>query len=336
MPWFVCQTCGDTIKKVRVLFGNSPPPPTGRRPTWPKNPHSLVPSPPPTQLKQQPKLQAHGYSCSAGAGYDCVDCGRHFDAVSVKVRGRERKRERESGHPHFSIPSHPHPLNHHSHSPSQNTTHQSHNSCVTEHDKYAKGATKPGGFAAKGFYGDGEGAGGGGAGPPTTPADAPPPVGLEFLATRPPWACSACGVTCTSRETLLGHAAGVKHRRRANAAAKAAAGGGGGQEEKETAQPAEQAAAPPAPPATPAPPTKAPATAKSKPPKWKKLGVAALAAAPKRRLKVAALTAAVLAAAGLDAGDASSASAALAAWSGSSKFVVAKGRVSLAAGGDGA
>ena len=40
----------------------------------------------PTTTHTQPKLQAHSYSCSAAAGYDCVDCGRHFDSVSVKVR----------------------------------------------------------------------------------------------------------------------------------------------------------------------------------------------------------------------------------------------------------
>lgn len=30
----------------------------------------------------------------------------------------------------------------------------------------------------------------------------------------PPWTCSVCRVTCTSQETLLGHAAGAKHKRR--------------------------------------------------------------------------------------------------------------------------
>ncbi len=76
---------------------------------------------------------------------------------------------------------------------------------MTEHDKYAKGATKPGGFAAQGFYGSTENA----------KAEAPAgPSGLEFLATRPPWKCSVCNVTCTSSETLMGHAAGAKHKRR--------------------------------------------------------------------------------------------------------------------------
>ena len=76
---------------------------------------------------------------------------------------------------------------------------------MTEHDKYAKGATKPGGFAAQGFYGSSESA----------KAEAPAgPSGLEFLATRPPWKCSVCNVACTSNETLMGHAAGAKHKRR--------------------------------------------------------------------------------------------------------------------------
>lgn len=82
---------------------------------------------------------------------------------------------------------------------------QEHTTCVTEHDKYAKGATKPGGFAAQGFYGSGE----------APKAEVPAgPSGLEFLATRAPWSCSVCNVTCTSSETLMGHAAGAKHKRR--------------------------------------------------------------------------------------------------------------------------
>lgn len=82
---------------------------------------------------------------------------------------------------------------------------QEHTTCVTEHDKYAKGATKPGGFAAQGFYGSSENV------KPEAPAG---PSGLEFLATRFPWKCSVCNVTCTSSETLMGHAAGAKHKRR--------------------------------------------------------------------------------------------------------------------------
>ena len=79
-----------------------------------------------------------------------------------------------------------------------------HTTCVTEHEKYAKGATKPGGYAAQGFHADG----------PAKPAREAEATGLEFLATRPPWKCTVCKVTCTSRETLEGHASGVKHRRR--------------------------------------------------------------------------------------------------------------------------
>ena len=76
---------------------------------------------------------------------------------------------------------------------------------MTEHDKYAKGATKPGGFAASGFYGGSKAAAENG------PAAA---AGLEFLSTRAPWKCKICNIVCTSQETLLGHAAGVKHKRR--------------------------------------------------------------------------------------------------------------------------
>lgn len=83
---------------------------------------------------------------------------------------------------------------------------------MTEVDKYAKGATKPGGYAAQGYYKDGSGA--------TVAviaqaaASTADPADTAFLSTRPPWTCSVCKVTCTSQDTLLGHAAGVKHRRR--------------------------------------------------------------------------------------------------------------------------
>ena len=85
---------------------------------------------------------------------------------------------------------------------------QEHTTCVTEHDKYAKGATKPGGYAASGFYGS-EG--------PVKASDASAAAGLEFLSTRPPWKCTICNVSCTSQETLLGHASGAKHKRRVSA-----------------------------------------------------------------------------------------------------------------------
>jgi cell growth-regulating nucleolar protein len=42
-------------------------------------------------------------------------------------------------------------------------------------------------------------------------------IGLQFLSERPPWKCSCCNVNCTSRDTLLGHASGVKHKRRVSA-----------------------------------------------------------------------------------------------------------------------
>ena len=104
--------------------------------------------------------------------------------------------------------------------PFDQTTVHGHTSCVTEHEKYAQGATKPGGFASQGFYGDGtaqqNGGGGGGDGGAE---------GLEFLSTRAPWKCSICNVACTSSETLMGHAAGAKHKRRAKAAIAARNGG---------------------------------------------------------------------------------------------------------------
>ncbi len=62
---------------------------------------------------------------------------------------------------------------------------QTHNACVTEHEKYAKGATKPGGHAANGFFSTHAAGGAADAGRPADNAI----VGAEFLSTRPPWKC---------------------------------------------------------------------------------------------------------------------------------------------------
>lgn len=102
------------------------------------------------------------------SSFTCIDCSRQFDCSSV----------------------------------------HGHTQCVTEHDKYAKGATKPGGFAEKGYY-DGGRAGNGEASKDV--------VGAEFLSTSAPWVCQVCNVTCTSRQTLEGHATGAKHVRRVKA-----------------------------------------------------------------------------------------------------------------------
>uniref|UniRef100_A0A7S0YHV6 C2H2-type domain-containing protein n=1 Tax=Polytomella parva TaxID=51329 RepID=A0A7S0YHV6_9CHLO len=88
------------------------------------------------------------------------------------------------------------------------TTVQGHSVCVTEFQKYALGATKPGGFAANGYEGKA----------PVQSVTASEPTGLQFLATRPPWKCSICNVNCTSRDTLISHATGLKHKRRVKAA----------------------------------------------------------------------------------------------------------------------
>ena len=68
---------------------------------------------------------------------------------------------------------------------------QAHTTCVTESQKYAEGATKPGGFAAKGFF---EAAGGTLA--PAVPAAARDPADDEFLAKRPPWRCRQAPAAC--------------------------------------------------------------------------------------------------------------------------------------------
>ena len=66
MPWFMCESCGETLKK--------------------------------------PKVNAHAQRCAAEA-FSCIDCSATFDRWSVR----------------------------------------GHVSCVTEHEKYALAATKPGG-----------------------------------------------------------------------------------------------------------------------------------------------------------------------------------------------
>jgi hypothetical protein len=59
------------------------------------------------------------------------------------------------------------------------------------------------------------------------------PEGLEFLTNRPPWKCNLCNVNCTSRDTLISHAAGTKHVRRARAAQRGKEGEGNGDGKKE-------------------------------------------------------------------------------------------------------
>jgi cell growth-regulating nucleolar protein len=85
---------------------------------------------------------------------------------------------------------------------------------VSEHEKYALGATKPGGYAAQGFFHEGQAQQAAAAAVATAAAATDEAVGLEFLSQRPPWRCACCNVSCTSRETLMGHAAGAKHKRR--------------------------------------------------------------------------------------------------------------------------
>ena len=91
---------------------------------------------------------------------------------------------------------------------------QAHSQCVTEHEKYAKAATKPGGWAANGVYEkDGQ---------EKRQPGSSPATGREFLSSRAPWTCSVCSVKCTSEATLLSHASGAKHQRRSRAALAAA------------------------------------------------------------------------------------------------------------------
>lgn len=233
----------------------------------------------------------------SASGFTCIDCSRPFDRYTV----------------------------------------QAHTQCVTEHEKYAQGATKPGGFAAKGFFAEGA------AVPPQANTPAGAAEGLQFLSTRAPWVCSVCTVTCTSRETLLGHAQGAKHKRRSKAAQAAATG------DQPTAAAGAQAAFPEpiaaaaaAEPEAPAPtnghkeaapgqaePVEVEKGGKAKVPKWKKLAAAQLrkSGGP---MKVEKLLAAVLAAAAAPGADAEGVSKKL---RGSKQFVFQGKRVRLSAKG---
>ncbi|CAO2183558.1 unnamed protein product [Urochloa humidicola] len=85
---------------------------------------------------------------------------------------------------------------------SQDTV-QGHTQCISEAEKYGpKGQSKPSNGAS---------------GKPDKPkpnADVDVNVGLS---TRPPWLCSLCNTTTTSKQTLLLHADGKKHRAKAKA-----------------------------------------------------------------------------------------------------------------------
>uniref|UniRef100_A0ACD5WG36 Uncharacterized protein n=1 Tax=Avena sativa TaxID=4498 RepID=A0ACD5WG36_AVESA len=80
---------------------------------------------------------------------------------------------------------------------------QGHTQCISEAEKYGpKGQNKLSNSAQ---------------GKPDKPkpnADVDINVGLS---TRPPWFCSLCNTTTTSKQTLLGHADGRKHRAKAKA-----------------------------------------------------------------------------------------------------------------------
>eukprot|EP01024_Parvocaulis_polyphysoides_P017808 TRINITY_DN1784_c0_g4_i1.p1 TRINITY_DN1784_c0_g4~~TRINITY_DN1784_c0_g4_i1.p1 ORF type:complete len:324 (-),score=69.55 TRINITY_DN1784_c0_g4_i1:180-1151(-) len=84
---------------------------------------------------------------------------------------------------------------------------QSHTSCVTEKDKYVKGATKPGGFAETGFFKEkgGQGEEGG-------------IVGEEFLTKGPDFKCTICNIWCNTWDQLVNHTTGQKHVKKTKAA----------------------------------------------------------------------------------------------------------------------
>ena len=92
---------------------------------------------------------------------------------------------------------------------------QGHTTCVTEHEKYALGATKPGGKASA-FNGTAaKEKMGGHTGPFRGEERTDDIIGREYLATKAPWLCSCCNIECTGAETLKSHALGKKHKRKA-------------------------------------------------------------------------------------------------------------------------
>lgn len=221
--------------------------------------------------------------------FTCIDCSVTFDLASVQVPSQQ------TGQP--PPPGHSPPLP------------QGHTSCVTEHEKYALLATKPGGGGAAAAAAAGTGG----------------PSGTQFLATQPPWLCSCCHVTCTSVETLAGHAAGKKHRSKARAAEAAAAPKEGAPAEGPAAKRPREEAEPEA------------AAAAGVRVKWRRVAGEVLRGAPGGRLTAGALRDGVLAAVaaqhGAAAGDAAALAAAYAAEvAGSNRFRAnAEGLVTLRA-----
>jgi cell growth-regulating nucleolar protein len=114
-PWFYCDDCGDSIKK--------------------------------------PKITQHCHQCSASK-FTCIDCSATFDRHTVQARCKGlcrnhailRFSQLSCGPPSFL---------HLKGWCAPRAAMQSHTQCVTEHEKYALGATKPGGYAASGFAANG-------------------------------------------------------------------------------------------------------------------------------------------------------------------------------------
>jgi len=163
---------------------------------------------------KKPALKKHFNSSCAAENFSCVDCGQEFTRANVHL----------------------------------------HTQCVSEHEKYALGATKPGGKAhekqrATALLSSNEKIsvglerasdatasivaaaddddeqkttavvdGGKDDSKKTTTKDKKEKVyGEEHLSKQSPWMCACCAVTCTSEETLKEHAQGKKHKRKAKA-----------------------------------------------------------------------------------------------------------------------
>eukprot|EP01025_Chloroclados_australasicus_P056865 TRINITY_DN7073_c0_g2_i1.p1 TRINITY_DN7073_c0_g2~~TRINITY_DN7073_c0_g2_i1.p1 ORF type:complete len:407 (-),score=55.27 TRINITY_DN7073_c0_g2_i1:161-1342(-) len=119
---------------------------------------------------KKPKLQNHIQRCRGSHSFTCIDCSRVFDRQTV----------------------------------------QQHTSCVSEKDKYIKGATKPGGYAQGGFFNKSD------------QGEAEEVVGEEFLTKGPEFKCTLCNIWCNTWEQLVNHTTGTKHQKKTkNARAKA-------------------------------------------------------------------------------------------------------------------
>jgi hypothetical protein len=140
-------------------------------------------------MHHQPKLENHMWSCGCEM-YTCIDCSQTFSFQEAKVSiFRFPTCLLRIGLPHADLAATTSDRNtcyYEGHSEPTDLLNrllmQAHTTCVTEHEKYALGATKPGGYAANGYPGDAQKQ-------QQKSTQEAEPTGLQFLATRAPWRC---------------------------------------------------------------------------------------------------------------------------------------------------